>query len=96
MSTRPDIATITNLLSHHLHTALPGHVVAAKHVLRYLIDTIDLGIEFLPLPSHMADVFVKFPLDPNNITSLPYANWSPQYQSIPNLINVESLDLFKS
>ena len=34
MATRPDIATITNLLSHHLHKAVPGHVTAAKHVLR--------------------------------------------------------------
>ena len=51
MATRPDIATITNLLSHHLHNAVPGHVTAAKHVLRYLIGTIDLGIEFSPLPN---------------------------------------------
>ena len=33
MATRPDIATITNILSHHLHTAVPGHVTAAKHIL---------------------------------------------------------------
>ena len=96
MATRPDIATITNILSHYLHTAAPGHVTAAKHVLRYLIGTIDLGIEFSPLPNPTADAFVKFPLDSHKTTSLTDANWGPQDQSLPHPTDNEQIDLFKS
>lgn len=55
MGTRRDRATITTIMSHHLRTALPGHVAAAKHVLRYLIGTIDSRIEISPLPDSKAD-----------------------------------------
>ena len=96
MGTRPDIATITNILSHHLHNALPGHVAAAKHVLRYLIGTIDLGIEFSPIPDSTADAFVKFPLDTHKAVCLTDANWGPQDQSIPDPLIHEQLHLFKS
>ena len=82
--TRPDIATITNIISHHLHNALPGHVAAAKHLLRYLIGTIDLGIEFSPLPNQTTDAFVKFPLDKHKVVSLTDTNWVPQDQSHPD------------
>ena len=74
MATRPDIATITHLLSHHWHATLPGHIAAAKHVLRYLIGSIDLGIEFSPLSSSKADAFVNFPLDKHKVTALTNAN----------------------
>lgn len=96
MGTRPDISTITNILSHYLHCALPGHVSAAKHVLRYLIGTIDLGIEFSPDPAATADAFVKFPLNKHKTVSLTDANWGPQDQSHPDPANKETLELFKS
>ena len=95
MATRPDIATITNLLAHHLHAATPSHVKAAKHVLRYLIGTIDLGIKFSPLADPTANAFVKFPLDKHKTTSLIDANWGPQDQSLPEPLNPSNLDLFK-
>lgn len=96
MATRPDIATITNILARHLHTAVLGHVTAAKYVLRYLIGTIDLGIEFSPLPYPIADALFKFPLDTHKTTSLTYANWGPQDQCIPHPTENEQIELFKS
>ena len=96
MGTRPDIATIANILSHHLHYALPGHVAAAKHVLRYLIGAIDLGIEFSLLPNPTADAFVKFPLDKHKAVSLTDANWGTQDQSHLDPLHNEQLELFKS
>lgn len=96
MATRPDIATITNLLAHHLHTTMPSHVKAAKYVLCYLIGIIDLGIKFSPLADPTADAFVKFPLDQHKTTSLIDANWGPQDHSLPDPLNPSHLDLFKS
>ena len=96
MATRPDIATITNILSHHLHAAVPGHVTAAKYVLQYLIGTIDLGIEFSPLPNPTADAFLKLSLNSHKTTSLIDANWGPQDQSLPHPTDNEQIDLFKS
>lgn len=68
MAARPDITTITNILAHHLHTAIPGHVATAKHVLRYLIGTFDLCNKISPLHDSTADIFVKFPLDRHKTT----------------------------
>ena len=83
ISTRPDIATITNLLSYNLHNATPSHVTAAKYVIRYLAGTKHLGIEFKKGPNHELDSFVKFPLYQNKLTGLCDANWGPQDQSTP-------------
>ena len=38
-STRPDIATITNLLAQHQLQASTSHIDAAKYVIRYLLGT---------------------------------------------------------
>ena len=54
-STRPDIATITNILAQHIHHATPHHVNAAKHVLCYLNGTRDLGIQFSRTPNEKMD-----------------------------------------
>ena len=45
-STRPDIATITNLISRYNHCATTGHLDACKRVIRYLKGTNILGIAF--------------------------------------------------
>ena len=95
ISTRPDIATITNLLAQYLHRASPGHVASAKHVLRYLIGTSNLGIEFSPLPNPNTEAYVHFPLGAKPV-ALTDANWGPQDQSHPDPNNPEQLDLFKS
>jgi hypothetical protein len=42
--TRPDICTITNIIAQYQSNPSPGHLEAAKYVLRYLKGTSDLGI----------------------------------------------------
>ena len=44
--TRPDIATITNMIAKYSANPSPGHIDAAKHVIKYLKGTKDLGIKF--------------------------------------------------
>ena len=76
LSTIPDIATITNMLSYNLHNATPSHVAAAKYVIRYLTGTKELGIEFNNGIKHQLDSFVKFPV--TQITGLCNATWGPK------------------
>ena len=84
------------MLAQYLHNAAPGHVSAAKHVLKYLIGTSQLGIEFSPHPSTKVEAFVEFPLPPSKIISLCDANWGLQDQSQPDPNKAEFLPLFKS
>ena len=44
--TRPDLSTITNIIAQYNSNCSPGHIDAAKYVIRYLIGTKDLGIKF--------------------------------------------------
>ena len=44
--TRPDIAHAVQRLSRHLHDPRAPHVVGAKRVLRYVKQTIDVGLTF--------------------------------------------------
>ena len=97
VSTRPDIATITNLLAHYMHSSTPSHVAAAKHVLRYLKGTSHMGISFSSREDSRAAAYVKFPIPPSTIVPLTDANWGPQDASLPNPSRTyEDLDLFKS
>ena len=43
-ATRPDIATITNILSAYLHKATPSHLAVVKHVIEYLKESTNMGI----------------------------------------------------
>ena len=83
-STRPDLATITNMLSKYTQCATKAHLDACKHVGRYLKGTKYLGISFTSRRSSRLEAFVKFPLDPTKITPFTDANWGPQDQSNPN------------
>ena len=94
-STRPDIATATNLLSQYNHCATTGHLDACKRVIRYLKGTKTLGIAFHSRPNAKLRSFVKFPISPDNITPFADANWGPQDQSRPKP-NDTSVELFKS
>ncbi len=94
-STRPDIATITNLLSQYNHKAQKGHLDAAKRVLRYLKGTKTLGISFHSRRNASLSSFIKFPLSSNTVTPFTDANWGPQDQSKPKPSD-PPLDLFKS
>ena len=95
--TRPDIATITNILSQYNHNCSPGHIDAAKYVIRYLIGSSNLGLCFSSTNQAELESFVQFPIDPSELQALTDANWGPQDQSVP-LPNTPSitLDLFKS
>jgi hypothetical protein len=43
-NTRPDICFLVNTLSHYLVEPICVHLLAAKHVMRYLKGTLDYGL----------------------------------------------------
>lgn len=55
-----------------------------------------MGIEFKSAKSTKMDLFVKFPVDPEQTTPFTDANWGPQDQSVPKTDKPPQLDLFKS
>ena len=96
MSTRPDIAPVTNFLAKYTTTATKNHIQAAKHVVRYLKGMQNLGISFHSKDNSTLNSHVKFPIDSSTITALTDANWGPQDQSHPNPSKPKELELFKS
>jgi deoxyuridine 5'-triphosphate nucleotidohydrolase len=96
LSTRPDIATITNMLAKYSNNASKGHIEQAKRVIKYLKGTKAMGISFTSYDRENLSSFVKFPIDSSSITCLTDANWGPQDQSKPNPAQNEEIDLFKS
>ena len=96
ISTRPDIATITNLLAKYTANPSPGHLTHVKHVIRYLKGTKSKGICFSTQTDAKLESFVKFPLDPAKVTSMCDANWGPQDQSKPRPAETRELDIFKT
>jgi hypothetical protein len=94
MSTRPDIATITNILAKYTTKCTEQHINYVKHVIRYLKGSKSLGISYHSDKIKKVESHVKFPLD--TITSLCDANWGPQDQSKPRKNETRQLDLFKS
>ena len=46
MNTRPDICFAVNTLSQFLTDPRNVHLIAAKHILRYLKDTVDYGLKY--------------------------------------------------
>ena len=73
-ATRPDIATITNILSAYLHKSTPSHLAAAKHVIKYIKGTTDLGICFSTFKKENLEAFIKFPIDKSKILPFTDAN----------------------
>eukprot|EP00979_Chaetoceros_neogracilis_P017370 scaffold10206_cov280-Chaetoceros_neogracile.AAC.1 len=95
--TRPDLSTITNILSQFNNKCSPGHIDAARYAIRYLKGTSDLGIQFSSRNNAQIESFVQFPLDPTIITPFTDANWGSQDQSVPNPNDPPiELDLFKT
>ena len=95
--TRPDLATITNIISQFNNKCSHGHIDAAKYAIRYLKDTSHFGIQFSSCNNAEIESFVQFPFDPNIIVPLTDTNWGPQDQSVPNPDNPTiKLDLFKT
>jgi hypothetical protein len=95
--TRPDLATITNIISQFNNKCSPGHIDAAKYAIRYLKGTANLGIQFSSRSNAEIESFVQFPLDPTKIVPLTDANWGSQDQSVPHPDDPPILlDLFKT
>ena len=95
--TRPDIATITNIISQYNTKCSPGHIDSAKYAIRYLKSTPHLGIRFSSRSQEEIESFVQFPLDPTKLQALTDANWGPQDQSVPKPTDPPVLlDLFKT
>jgi hypothetical protein len=95
VSTRPDIATVTNLLSRYLSKPSQGHLDHCRHVLRYLKGTKDLGISFSTSSNATLSAFIHSPVE-ENVVALADANWGAQDQSTKNLNTETLLPLFKS
>ena len=94
VATRPDIATVTNILSKYLSNPSTGHLNHCKHVLRYLKGTIDLGISFSSDQTSSLSAYINFPIHPSELTGLADANWGPQDQSTSS--SGAQLPIFKS
>jgi len=83
-ATRPDLATITNMLAKHQNHPSKAHINAAKYAIKYLQSTKTLGITFHQDKLAAIEAFVKFPIPQTDITAFTDANWGPQDQSVPN------------
>ena len=77
MSTRPDIATITNILVKYVTKPSLGHIETAKQVLRYLKGTNRKGLVFSSHSSNHLAAYIKFPLAKQPVIALADANWAP-------------------
>ncbi len=95
-STRPDISTITNIMSQYVSKPNKHHITQAKRVIKYLKGTKTLGISFSSKIDKRLESHVKFPIDNSSVTSMCDANWGPQDQSTPKPNETRTLDLFKS
>ena len=58
--TRPDLATVTNLLSQYNHNCSPGHLDSAKYAIKYLKGTADRGIMFSSKHNTAIESYVKY------------------------------------
>ena len=83
-ATRPDLATITSMLSRHTHHATQQHIRAAKYAIRYIKGTKDRGIRFSSKINTSMSAYLKFPIDPSKLLPLCDANWGGQDQSVPD------------
>ena len=83
ISTRPDIATITNILSKYTAKPTQQHIDHAKYVIKYLMGTKDLGITFSSRHNPHLESYVKFPINSPTVSSMCDANWGGQDASVP-------------
>ena len=93
-STRPDLSTITSILTKYQNKPSPGHLYAAQFALKYLAGTRQLGLLFTTNQHIDAQTFIHFPL--NKLTSYTDSNWGPQDASKPPPNTKETVDLFKT
>ena len=93
ISTRPDIATITNILAKYTTKCNSGHIDQVKRTIRYLKGTKTLGISFSSKNQDKLESHIKFPVD-DPIMGLCDANWGPQDQSKPRPNESRTTPLF--
>jgi hypothetical protein len=77
-TTHPDLSTIVSLLAQHQCNPSPGHLEAARYVVRYLATTKTLGIYITSYKRSILEPFLHFPLPQTNLLSMSDANWGPQ------------------
>ena len=84
--TRLDLAVITNLLAQSQNRPSPGHLAAAKHIIKYLKGTKHLGIAFHSNSTLNIQSFIHFPFHKQKLKlhALTDANWGSQDASVPN------------
>jgi hypothetical protein len=92
-TTRPDLSTVVSLLAQHQNHPSTGHLEAAKHVVKYLVGTKNMGIYFTSKHRPILETFLHFPLPPQ-VLSMSNANWGPQDASITK--STMELPLFAS
>jgi hypothetical protein len=56
--TRPDIAYVVNKMCQFLHSPTTSHLVAAKHILRYLRGTKSVGLMLSKSGSQLLSAFL--------------------------------------
>jgi hypothetical protein len=104
-NTRPDLATIFSLLSSYMHHPSPGHLEAVKHVGKYILSTMDLGLHFMSKPNSSLESYVHFPLSDDdplspsvspNFNSFCDANWGPQDASKPSATDIHEVSIKES
>ena len=96
ISTRPDIASITNMLAKYMASPNSHHIAAAKRIIRYIKGTKDRGICFSSRTNEALNAFIKFPTN-GPIQSMCDSNWGPQDASKPKPNTTpEELNLFKT
>ena len=94
--TRPDIATATSILSQYQNSPSPGHLQAARHIVKYLKGTSTLGIIFHNSRDDILQSFLQFPQNgKRTLTGISDANWGAQDQSL-TFTSSPDLELHKS
>ena len=99
LCTRPDISTAVALLSQYQNSPSPGHLKAAKHIVKYLKGTSSYGINFNSSQDNVLRSFLQFPTGhQQSLTGVSDANWGPQDQStsFPTSQQPETIELHKS
>jgi len=81
--TRPDLATITNILAMHQSNPSKRHIESAKYAIKYVKGTKNHGICFDSFENLRLLAYLNFPLPSTKITGISDANWGPQDQSVP-------------
>jgi hypothetical protein len=92
-TTCPDLSTVMSLLAQHQSNPSPGHLEAARYVVKYLASTKTLGIYFTSMKRSTLESFLHFPL-PQKVLSMSDANWGPQ--DATQTQNLTELPLFVS